>query len=62
MPPALRCRDPSDRKFAAVALTYDPPAPILNAVDGDWSQCAGACGAVGLVIEELCPETLARSR
>ncbi|MBM3499330.1 MAG: hypothetical protein FJX74_11745 [Armatimonadetes bacterium] len=58
VPEALQCLDPSDRKFAAVALAYTPPVPVLNAVDPDWWQCAEACAAVGLVVEELCPEAL----
>ncbi|MBM3473196.1 MAG: hypothetical protein FJX75_08020 [Armatimonadetes bacterium] len=59
VPESLEALDPNDRKFAAVALTYDPPAPIWNASDPGWSKCADACRAEGLTVVELCPEALA---
>jgi len=58
VPDCLRDLDPSDRKFAAVALTYMPPAPILNATDTDWQQCAAGVREAGLAVRELCPDEL----
>jgi len=58
VPPTLADLDPSDHKFAAVALTYDPPAPIYNAVDTDWCECAAGLAAAGLEVIELCPQCL----
>jgi hypothetical protein len=55
VPDVLRCLDPNDRKFAAVALTFRPPARILNAADRHWQECAAACVEAGLPVEELCP-------
>jgi hypothetical protein len=46
--------DPSDRKFVAVALTFDPIPPILNAMDSDWAKSAEKLAKAGIVVEELC--------
>ena len=55
VPDCLQGLDRRDRKFAAVSLTYDPPAPVVNATDPDWQECADGCAEAGIVIEELCP-------
>ena len=54
VPRCLARLDPNDRKFAAVALTFRPPARILNAADRHWQECAAACVEAGLSVEELC--------
>ncbi len=54
VPRCLAALDANDRKFAAVALSFTPPAPILNAVDPDWKECAAGCQEAGLRVEELC--------
>ena len=61
VPDVLRLLDPNDRKFAAVALTYDPPAPILNACDPGWAMCRDACEAAGLAVDEFCPELVTQA-
>ena len=48
----------NDRKFVAVALARDPHPPIVNATDNDWRQHAPAFAALGIYIEELCPDFL----
>lgn len=58
LPGALACLDPSDRKFVAVALTYDPPAGLCNALDSDWREASGALTACGVPVRELCPDCL----
>lgn len=50
--------DPEDRKFVSVALARDPHPPIVNATDSDWKQHAQAFDALGIYIEELCPDVL----
>jgi hypothetical protein len=52
--------DPSDQKFVAVALASDPPDPIVNAVDSDWSEHRAALKQAGLTIIELCPDCIAQ--
>jgi hypothetical protein len=58
LPSALDLFDESDKKFAAVALSFSPPAPIYNAVDSDWQQFSAAIAAFGLTVNELCPQCL----
>jgi len=58
VPAPLAALDASDRKFAAVALTYASPALILNALDSDWRDCAQGIAEVGLEVNELCPQCL----
>lgn len=48
--------DRDDRKFVAVALAHEPRPPIINAVDSDWVNARGQLAAVGITIQELCPE------
>jgi hypothetical protein len=58
LPDCLAPLHHKDRKFAAVALTYDPPAPIYNAVDEGWRHCKDATDEAGLEVNELCPQCL----
>lgn len=48
--------DPSDRKFVAIALSFDDPAPIVNATDTDWEKDRDKLEAAGLTIIQLCPD------
>lgn len=48
--------DPSDRKFVAVSLAFQPPAPIINATDTDWAKSRTKLNVVGVYVEELCPK------
>lgn len=48
--------DPSDQKFAAVALASGDHPPILNAVDSDWWNHRTALTAAGVTVEFLCPQ------
>lgn len=48
--------DRSDRKFAAVSLAFQPPAPIVNATDTDWSESKAKLNEKGIHIHELCSE------
>jgi hypothetical protein len=50
--------DPSDQKFVAVALTREPPDPIVNAVDSDWSEHRATLTQARLTIIELCPDCI----
>jgi hypothetical protein len=56
LPDLLQKMDRSDRKFAAVALTFQPPAPIINATDTDWMQAKEKLNEAGIKLEELCPK------
>jgi hypothetical protein len=51
--------DPSDQKFVAVALASDPPDPIVNAVDSDWSEHRATLAQIDLTVIELCPDCIA---
>lgn len=44
--------DPSDRKFAALAKRYG--APVYNATDSDWLECAEALVEAGIEVHQLC--------
>lgn len=48
--------DPSDRKFVAVALHFNPPALIINATDTDWEKDRDTLTAAGIRVQELCPD------
>ena len=50
----LRTFDPSDRKFAAVALVGQ--APVWNATDSGWAEHEEALRGNGIIVEQLCPE------
>lgn len=56
VPEALNILDRSDRKFAAVALAVEPHPPIINATDTDWAKAKDHLAAVGLTVEECCPD------
>lgn len=47
--------DPSDRKFVAVALHFDPPTPIVNASDTDWEKSKEKLAKANIIVQELCP-------
>ncbi len=51
--------DPSDRKFVAVSLAFQPPAPIVNATDTDWEKSKTKLNKVGIQLKELCPKYIA---
>lgn len=56
VPEILNALDRSDRKFAAVALAVEPHPPIINATDTDWAKAKDHLAAVGLTVEECCPD------
>lgn len=51
--------DPSDRKFVAVALTFNPPVPIVNSTDTDWAKDKAQLDEAGIPVLELCPDYIA---
>ncbi|MDQ7026927.1 MAG: hypothetical protein Q9P01_00950 [Anaerolineae bacterium] len=51
--------DPSDRKFIAVALHFEPPALIINATDTDWEKSRDKLEDANITIQELCPDYIA---
>lgn len=52
--------DPSDQKFAAVAIASGTNPKILNAVDSDWWEHRDALADAGVRVEFLCPHHMAR--
>lgn len=56
--PALAEFDPSDRKFAAVAIASGENPPILNASDTDWWNHREALSRNGVEVRFLCPELM----
>lgn len=48
--------DPSDRKFVAVALHFNPPALIINATDTDWEESKEKLVKNNIIVQELCPK------
>ena len=46
--------DPSDRKFLAVAVAAE--AVVLNATDSDWGEQATLMDALGVEVNQLCPQ------
>jgi hypothetical protein len=48
--------DPSDQKFAAVAIASGENPDVLNAVDSDWWIHRVALAASGVRVTFLCPE------
>ena len=46
--------DPSDHIFLQVALWFQPPRPIVNAVDTDWYQNNALLERLGVTVLELC--------
>ena len=59
--PQLSDFDPSDRKYAAVALASNQKPEILNAVDADWRDFETQFHQHGLTIRQLCPNCLRKS-
>lgn len=59
LPPGMIVPDEDDRIYTAAACAVDPPAPILNATDTDWSQCRENLAQFGIEIHELCPGYIA---
>lgn len=59
LPLGMDVPDEDDRIYAAAAYAVDPPAPILNATDTDWSQCRENLAQFGIEIHELCPGYIA---
>ena len=50
--------DRSDRKFLAVAVAAR--AVVLNAMDSDWGEQQAPMDALGVEVDELCPQHVAR--
>ena len=46
--------DRSDRKFLAVAVSAE--AVVLNATDSDWGEQKKLMDALGVEVEQLCPQ------
>ena len=46
--------DRSDRKFLAVAIVAK--ATVVNATDSDWDENAALMSALGVEVEQLCPQ------
>jgi hypothetical protein len=59
LPENISINDPNDRKFIAVSLAFQPPAPIVNATDTDWAKEQTQLAAAGIPVKELCPDYLA---
>ena len=55
---ALAGFDPSDRKFAAVALASGASSPVWNASDTDWWQHRDALKKHGVAVHFICPELM----
>ncbi|MAS35008.1 MAG: hypothetical protein CL610_13445 [Anaerolineaceae bacterium] len=55
LPDSNLISDPSDRKFVAVALRFEPPALIINATDTDWAKDHDKLATAGITVQELCP-------
>lgn len=60
--PALEGFDPSDRKFAAVALVSTARPPVANAVDSDWWEYREALERHGVRVRFLCDDQVERWR
>lgn len=56
---SLASFDRSDHKFVAVAMSHPERPPILNAVDRDWWHYKQALERHGIIVEHLCPDTMA---
>ncbi len=54
--PALSKLDPSDRKFAAVAIGHPGRPPIVYARDArDWEQVRAPLKSLGIALQWICP-------
>lgn len=60
VPPELRSLDPSDREFAAVALTDPATISIVNASDTDWIEpdVEAALLSLGIRVDHLIEDWL----
>ncbi|WP_211294015.1 hypothetical protein [Lentzea kentuckyensis] len=58
VPAALAKFDPSDKKFIATVIADARNAPVVNAVDSDWSESKEALQECGVDVYELCPGCL----
>ncbi len=54
--PDLAGFDPSDCKFAAVAVAHHEHPPILNATDSDWWYHREALACHNIRVECICPD------
>ncbi len=59
--PRLASFDPSDRKYAAVAVASGHSPRILNASDTDWWISREALADHGIDVDSICPELMERS-
>jgi predicted nucleic acid-binding protein len=57
LPLPLRKMDSSDKKFLAVYLAGNADQ-LFNATDSDWSHLSGELQAAGVMVSEVCPESL----
>ena len=56
LPVPITFDDPDDRKFIALAMTFNPYATIYNATDTDWAKEADRLAQQGFTLYELCPD------
>lgn len=56
LPDDIEFHDRNDRKFIAVAIQFDPYAPIYNATDTDWAKEKPSLIEHGFTIHELCDD------
>jgi len=56
LPEHITFHDPSDRKFLAVSIQFDPYAPIYNATETDWAKEKESLIEQGFTIHELCAD------
>ncbi len=56
LPVPITFDDPDDRKFVALAMTFNPYATIYNATDTDWAKEVDRLTQQGFTIYELCPD------
>ena len=56
LPEHITFDDEDDRKFIAVAIQFDPYAPIYNATDTDWAEEKESLINQGFTIHELCED------
>lgn len=59
----LKRFDPSDKKFVAVAIAYDPSKKpiIFVAIDRGWYNHKEALKEIGIKVKFLCPEQIQQS-
>lgn len=59
LPEEFKIDDKSDRKFVAVSLKFDPPAPIISSTETDWTKDKPKLDAANIIVQELCPDYIA---